>query len=59
MIILWAWMIICQNFMCMDDYFILGRFIKIIQIYVNLCKFMANKWCFNNKNVFNTIEEYR
>ena len=20
--------------------------------YVNLCEFMANKWCFNNKNVF-------
>ena len=48
-----------DNFMGMDDYFILGRVIKIIQIYVNLCKFMANKWCFNNKNVFNTIEEYR
>ena len=22
---------------------------------MNLCKFMGNKWCFDNKNVFTTI----
>ena len=30
-------------------------FIKSMWIYVNLCEFMGNKWCFNNKNVFTTI----
>ena len=52
MIILCAWMVICDKFMYIDDYFILWGFKKITQIYVNLCKYMGNKWCFNNKHFF-------
>ena len=53
-IILCARMIICDNFMCMDEY--LGLFCedlkKLYNIYVNLCIFRGNKCCFSNKKCF-------
>ena len=41
--------------MCMVDYFILWRFIKIIQIYVNSSEFMGKNGVLAIKNVFTAI----
>ena len=57
--------------MYMDDYLwqlyvhgwlfvvILWGFIAIIQMYVNLCEFKGNKWCFSNKKCFYYYWVYR
>ena len=54
----WLFAIICDNFMCMDDYlraycWLFGEDLKkIIEIYVNVCEFIGNKWWFKNKKCF-------